>query len=80
MILEFQGAQGVGDPLQGILDRVGKIVHGIDAPLIPGAVVGHVVDPVNGRVPQVKVAGGQVDFGPEGHGAVGELSRAHPVE
>ena len=34
MGLKLQGAQGVGDALQGVLDGVGEVVHGVDAPLL----------------------------------------------
>ena len=78
--LKFQGTEGVGDALQSVLDGVGEVVHGVDAPRIPVAVVGQVVNPVEHRVPHVEVAAVQVDLGPEGHGPVGELSTPHPAE
>ena len=37
--LKLQGAEAVGDALQRILDGVGEVVHGIDAPLVALAVV-----------------------------------------
>ena len=80
VVLKLQGAQGVGDALQGVLDGVGEVVHGVDAPLVPLAVVVHVVDAVDHRVPHVEVAAGQVDLGPEGVCAVGELPGPHPGE
>ena len=80
VILELQGAQGVGDALQGVLNGVGEVVHGVDAPLVPLPVVVHVVDAVEDRVPHVEVAGGQVDLGPQGVPAVGELPGLHPGE
>ena len=85
MILKLQGAEGVGNPLQRVLQGVGEVVHGVDAPLVPLAVVVHVVDAVEHRVAHVEVAAGQVDLGPQGHLAllhlaVGELAGAHPGE
>ena len=78
--LKLQRAQAVGDALQRVLDGVGKVVHGIDAPLIALPVVAHVVDAVDHRVAHIEVAAGQVDLGPKGHRAVGELPCAHPGE
>ena len=71
--LKFQRAQAVGNALQRVLNGMGEVIHGIDAPLVPLAVMVHVVDPVDHRVPHIEVAAGQVDLGPQGHGAVGEL-------
>ena len=68
------------DVLHGILDRVGKIVHRIDAPLVARGVVRHVVDAVDGRVAHVEVAGGKVDLRAQRHGAVRELTGLHAAE
>ena len=78
--LKLQRAEGVGDALQRILDGVGEVIHGVDAPLVPLAVVVHIVDAVEDGVPHVEVAGGQVDLGPEGVLALGELAPAHPLK
>ena len=42
--LIFQGAEGVGDALDHVLDGVGEVIHGIDAPLVPRLGVGDVQD------------------------------------
>ncbi len=39
VVLELQGADRVGDALDRIALPVGEIVHGINAPLVAGAVV-----------------------------------------
>ena len=78
--LEFQRAQGVGDALQRILNGVGEVVHGVDAPLVAGAVMMHVLDAVNGRIAHIEVAAGQIDLGPQRHGTVGELALAHALK
>ena len=70
----------MGDALHGVLNGMGKIVHRIDAPFVPLAVVLHVVDPVNHRIPHVEIAAGGIDLGPQGHGAIGKLAGAHPGE
>ena len=70
----------MGDALQSVLDRMGKVVHGEDAPLGALAVVLNVPNPVEHRVPHVEVAGGQVDPGPEGVLPFRELPVLHPLE
>ena len=80
VILVLQGAQGVGNALQSVLHGMGKVVHGIDAPLVSLAVVVDVADAVDDRIAHVEVAGGQVDLRPEGHAALGELTVFHPLE
>ncbi len=57
MVLKLQGAQGMGDALQCVLNGVGKVVHGVDAPLITLAVVVHMADPVDHGVAHIEVAG-----------------------
>ena len=40
----------MGDALNGVLNGVGKVIQGVDAPLIALAVVGNMLDAVNRRV------------------------------
>ena len=70
----------MGDPFQGILDGVGKVVHGEDAPFGPLPVVLNVADTVEHRVPHVEVTGGQVNLGAEGVLAFRELPVLHAFE
>ena len=35
----FQRTQGVGDPLDGVLNGMGEVVHGVNAPLVALMVV-----------------------------------------
>ncbi len=70
----------MGDALQGVLDGVGEVVHGEDAPLGALAVVLDIADAVEHRVPHVEVAAGQVDLGPEGVFALGKLPVPHALE
>ena len=70
----------MGDALNGVLNGVGKVIQGVDAPLIALAMVGNMLDAVNRRVTQVHVGAGQVDFGAQGLFAIGKLARAHPAE
>ena len=78
--LKFEGAQAVGDALERVLDRMGKVVHRIHAPGIAGAVMMESVDAVDDRVAHVEVAGSEVDPGAQRHAAVGELAGSHAAE
>ena len=66
VIFEFQGADGVGDAFDGIALPVRVVVHGIDAPLVAGAVMLGVEDAVHDGVAQVEVGRRHVDFGAQG--------------
>ena len=80
VVLELEGAEGVGDALDGVGDRVGVVVHRVDGPGVAGAVVGGVADPVEQRVAHLHVGGGQVDPGPQHAGAVGQVAGPHLAE
>ena len=80
VVLELQGAQGVGDPLDGVRLTVGEVIGGIDAPPVSGPVMGGLQYSIDHRVPQVQIVGGHVDPGPEDAGSVLELAPAHPGE
>ena len=47
----FKGAHGMADAFQRVADGVGKVIHGIDAPLAAGAPVLLIQDAVHGRIP-----------------------------
>ena len=55
VVFELQGADRVGDSLDGVGDRVGLVVHGVDRPGA-GAVVLGVADAVQQRVAHLHVA------------------------
>ena len=78
--LKLQAAHAVGDPLDGVLDGVGKVIHGVDAPLVPLAVVVLILDAVDGGVAHIHVGAGQVDLGPQGLFPLLEFARPHPAE
>ena len=80
MILKLQGTDGMGDPLDGVLDGVGEVIHGIDAPLVSGVVVGHVGYPVDDRVAHIDIRGSHIDLRPQHLLAVGVFSGAHLLE
>ena len=78
MGLKLQRAEAVGNALQSILDGVGKIVHGIDAPLVALTVVMHMVDTVDHRVTHIEIAGRGVNLGPQSHRTIREFPGTHP--
>ena len=80
VVLKLQAAQAEGDALDGVLDGMGEVVHRVDAPLVALAVMGHMLDAVDGRVAHVHVRAGQVDLGAQGLFAVGKLTGAHAAE
>ncbi|BAF61048.1 hypothetical protein PTH_2866 [Pelotomaculum thermopropionicum SI] len=80
VVFKLQGADGVGNPLNGIRYGMGKIIHGINAPFVSRPVVGCVHNAVEHRVAHVQIAGGHVDLRPEHPRTVGELARFHPFE
>jgi len=80
VVLELQGADGVGDLFKRVGDGVGVVIHGVDAPVVTGAVVGGAQDAVDDRVAHVQVRRSHVDFGPQGPGAVWELAGPHATE
>ena len=67
VLLILQRAQAVGDALQRVLNGMGKVVHGEDAPFGTLPMVVDEADAVDHRVTHVEVAAGKVDLGPEGH-------------
>ena len=80
VVLELQRADRVRDALDRVLQPVGPVVRGVDAPFVAGAVVCGVQDAIHDRVAQVEVGRGHVDLGPQRARAVGKLAFAHAVE
>ena len=78
--VEFEGADAVGDVLDGVALAVGVVVHGVDAPAVAGAVVVGMEDAVHDGVAEHHVWVGHVDFGAQHLGAVGEFAGAHAAE
>jgi len=80
IVFKLQGTNGMGDALQGIRKAMGEIIHGIDAPLVPGAVVVGLADAIEGGIAHDHIRMGHVDFGPQHMGAVFEFPAAHALE
>ena len=62
MILKFQGTDGMGDMLDGILDRMGKVIHRVNAPGITGIVMSHMSHTVDNRVAHIHVRRCHIDL------------------
>ena len=80
VVFKFQGAQRMGNPLDGIGQAMGKIIHGIDAPRVARAVMGNVPDAVQGRIAHDHIGGGHVDFGPQHMFPVFKFAGAHALK
>jgi len=80
VVLEFQGANRVRD----LFDRIGlpvrEIVHRVDAPLVAGAMMRGVQDPIQDRIAEVQVRMRHVDLGAQGPRAVREFAGPHPLK
>ena len=70
VILEFQRADRMGDAFDRILDRMGKIIHRVDAPFVSRILMGDMGDAVDDRISHVHVRGRHVDLRPQHLGAV----------
>jgi hypothetical protein len=80
MILVLERTQRVRHALDRIGLAVRPVVHRIDAPLVTGALMRDLPNPVHDRVTHVHVAGRHVDFRPEHVRPIVELPGAHPPE
>ena len=80
MGFKFEGADGMGDALDGVGLAVSPVIGGVDRPRITRAVVRDVADAVHHGVAQLHVFVCHVDLCPQHPGAVGELPGAHPLE
>ena len=80
MVLKLQRAKTVSDTLQSILNGMGKIIHGVDAPLVTLTVMVHMADTVDHRVTHIEVAGGKVDLCTQGILVILKLTGTHTAE
>jgi len=77
VVLELEGADRVGDPLERVGDGMRVVVHRVEAPRVAGPVMVRLLDPVERRVAHVQVRVLHVDLGAQHARAVGELTRPH---
>jgi hypothetical protein len=67
----------MSDAFKGILQRMGKVIHRIDAPFVLGLMMADVHDAVEHRVTHVDVRAGHVNLGPQDLFPVLEFTFAH---
>ena len=80
VVLELEGADGVRDPLDRVGERVGEIVHRVEAPGIAPPVVRGVADAVQQRVAQLHVPRRHIHLRAQHVRSVEELPRPHAGE
>ena len=77
VIFKFKRTDGMGNSLHGILNRMCKIVHRVDAPFVFGVVMMHMGHAVNDRIPHVDIRGSHIDSGAEYFFTVCKFSFPH---
>ena len=77
VIFKLQRTDGVGDPFDGILDRMCVVVHRIDTPFVTRVLMGKMRHTVQDRVTHVDIGRCHVDFGPQRLLAVGISAFLH---
>ena len=80
VVLEFKGADGMGDALDGVLVAVSEVVHRVDAPFSARTVVLAFENAVDNGVAQVQVATRHVDLRAQDVAALFKFSRRHLCE
>ena len=70
----------MGNAFNCIRERVGEIIHGVDWPVIAGAIVVGMANAIEQRVAHLHVGRGHVPLGAQHMGAVGKFTGAHPLE
>ena len=80
VILELQGTEAVRDPLEGIGQRMGEVVHGINHPLVTGLMMHFLADAIENRIAQIQVGALHVDFGTQYSSPLVQLTAAHLLE
>ena len=80
VIFKLQRAKRVRDALNGISQRMGVIIHRVDAPFAARAVMFLVQDAVHRRVAHIDVGGRHVDPGAQDVAPLGKLASPHPAE
>ena len=80
MVLKLQRTHGVRNFFERVRLAVRVVVHGINAPLVAGAVMLGVQDAVHHGIAHVQVRRSHVDFRAQDARAVGEFSGLHALE
>ena len=62
MILKFQGTDRMADSFNGILNRMCKIIHRVDAPGVTCSVMRHMCHTVDDRVTHIDIRRCHINF------------------
>ncbi len=60
----------MGDSFYGVFNGMGKIIHGINTPFVPGIVMGHMGHPVENGIPHVNIRGSHINSCPKNQSSV----------
>ena len=63
VVLELERADGVGDPLDRVREAVREVVHGVNAPLVPGPVMRRFHNAIHDRIAHIQIGRSHIDFG-----------------
>ena len=77
MIFELKRAKRVSGSFQRVRQRVGEIVHRINAPPVPSALVGDFSDTVQSWVTQIEIGRSHINFGAQHMFTFFEITSAH---
>ena len=80
MHLELQRTDRVRHPFEEVTLPMGKVIHGVDAPLRTRTMVRHLDDAVDDGVAEVHVRRSHIDLRTQDHRAFRELSSVHTTE
>ena len=80
MVLKFESADRVGNPLDRILLSVGKIVSRINSPVRAGLVMCNVTNAIQNGVSEIHIGRGHINFCAQHLCTFGKYSRAHLLE
>ncbi|EJW99614.1 hypothetical protein EVA_12279 [gut metagenome] len=80
MVFKLQATHAVSNALDRVLNRVRKVVQGIDAPCIALTMMMSTYNAVDSRVAQVHVRACHVNLGTQSAATIGKFTRTHAAE
>ncbi len=80
MVFVFQRTQGMGNAFKRVLNRMSKIVHGVNAPFCALTVMLDISDAVDNGVAHIEIAGSKVYLCAESVASFGELAVFHALK
>ena len=80
VVFKFHGTNGVGNAFDGIFQRMGKVIHRVDAPFCTGCMVCRMGNTIKNRVSHVDVGRSHVDLRTQCMRTVREFPCFHPFK